>query len=454
MKHAKFKEEFSRELLRINANRATIISWIGFFFSIVLLFIDVLRYQSGLFSVHPLYWLMPFSHLLLSSMIIPMWRIKKIKTEAVAHRKRAILRWTDFCLGLTWFSLIPMAVVGIFDRGSIMPYGVYIFIVNLFFVLPYRKRLSLNISSFLLLSLGILLIDLPEIKSFIYLIEALGFIIPTFLISNRQFRLLQDNFESKRLLEEKNASIEAANTDLMMQALQAQMNPHFIFNTLNSIQHFLVSNDQQSSLTYLSRFARLIRLIFQYSKERWIRLEEEIEFLELYLQLEELRFENKITTHFEVDERLRNADDDWVVPPLLIQPLIENAFKHGLMHVEQGGQLKITFREENNCLRCAIEDNGVGREKALAYDQWKIKEHRSSALEIIQQRLDAFNVAIGGQKGEEKVNDLTLIDLQDHLGKPRGTRIELALCLQTQKMLYERSLRGVQTFYQPTDYSS
>jgi len=234
------------------------------------------------------------------------------------------------------------------------------------------------------------------------------------------------------------------------------MNPHFIFNTLNSIQHFLVSNDQQSSLTYLSRFARLIRLIFQYSKERWIHLEEEIEFLELYLQLEELRFENKIKTHFEVDEELKRSADDWVIPPLLIQPLIENAFKHGLMHVEQGGQLKISFRQENTCLKCAIEDNGVGREKAQAYDdQWKIKEHRSSALEIIRQRLETFNQVVGTKEGRGKINDLKLTDLRDDQGNSTGTLIELTLCLQTQKLLHERSLQGgVQSLFDSKDYSS
>ncbi|MEM8906753.1 MAG: histidine kinase, partial [Bacteroidota bacterium] len=329
----------------------------------------------------------------------------------------------------------------------------FVFIANLFFVLPMRKRLFINLAALAFLFSGIAYLPLAIVDTFVYGLEILGFTIPSFFIGNVQYRLKNDTFLNKRLLEEKNQSMQAANADLMMQSLQAQMNPHFIFNTLNSIQHFLVANDQQSSLTYLSRFARLIRLIFQHSKVRWIKLEEEIDFLQLYLQLEELRFENKIHTQFTVESSLEEMSQDWVVPPLLIQPLIENAFKHGLMHLEEGGQLIIQFLQEQSCLKCVIEDNGVGREKAKAYDEWRINDHRSSALEIIQQRLAMFNqVSANLGMTKEKLNQLRLIDLVNAQGEPQGTRIELTVCLQTQKILYERAMQNAHsTFGFPAD---
>lgn len=151
--------------------------------------------------------------------------------------------------------------------------------------------------------------------------------------------------------------------EVEMTALRAQMNPNFLFNCLNSIKFFIIQNDTDKASDYLTKFGRLIRLILQNIKSELITLDLELEALSLYVELESLRFENKF--HYELKIMEDVSVEYFEVPPLIIQPFVENAIWHGLMHKKQeDGELKVTISMHGDAVRCEIEDNGVGRDRA------------------------------------------------------------------------------------------
>lgn len=140
------------------------------------------------------------------------------------------------------------------------------------------------------------------------------------------------------------------------------MNPHFIFNSLNSIQQFISASEKEEALKYLSRFSKLIRLVLQNADKNEIKLSDELNMLEFYLQLESLRYSNKFSYHFAID---KNVNADAIeIPTMLLQPYIENAVVHGLLNKESNGHLELTLTRNNNKLISTIEDNGIGRKAA------------------------------------------------------------------------------------------
>ncbi|MEO1436758.1 MAG: tetratricopeptide repeat protein, partial [Bacteroidota bacterium] len=210
---------------------------------------------------------------------------------------------------------------------------------------------------------------------------------------------------------------------LKMQALQAQMNPHFIFNAMNAIQQFITMHDGESAMLYLSRFARLIRLIFEFSKKTTVSLQQELDFLENYLELEKLRFVQKFTVELEVDPMLSLETTD--VPPLLVQPLIENSLKHGLLHRAEGGRLQIEFFKKEQLLHCCVTDNGIGREASKKLGAWRPEEYRSSGLRITRERLEILM----NQYEHLEQDPLSVVDLKNDQGDAVGTRVELFIPL-------------------------
>ncbi len=151
-----------------------------------------------------------------------------------------------------------------------------------------------------------------------------------------------------------------------MQALRAQMNPHFIFNCLSSINNFVLKNETEAASDYLTKFSRLIRTVLNNSKRSFIPLEDELEMVRLYLEMESLRFKGSFTYRIDRDEKIEPSTI--FIPPLLIQPFVENAIWHGLLHkADPGGRLDISVKVEKNILICIIEDNGVGRSFSPEY---------------------------------------------------------------------------------------
>lgn len=212
------------------------------------------------------------------------------------------------------------------------------------------------------------------------------------------------------------------NQDLMnyrQQALSSQMNPHFIFNSLNSIQHFILQNDIRTSNKYLSKFSHLMRATLNNSQHTAIPLHDEINSLTLYLELESLRFKEKFEFSIEVDSSVNTLEIK--IPTLLIQPYVENSIWHGLMHKEGQGKIRINIVKRENSLICVIEDNGIGREKAMEIKRNKIETHQSLGTKITEKRLELINSLY---KQDMKI---IYTDLTDSDGHANGTKVEISL---------------------------
>ena len=209
--------------------------------------------------------------------------------------------------------------------------------------------------------------------------------------------------------------------DKEMSALRAQMNPHFLFNSLNSINWYIIKKKPRQASRYLTKFSRLMRLVLENSKSKKIPLEHELQALKLYMEMEALRFENKFNYEIIISE---NIDEEEVeVPPLILQPYVENAIWHGLMNKKGKGNLSINISEKNNQLHCSIEDNGIGREAAAELKKATVSQNRSRGMEITSSRISMMKNGVGAGQSVQ------IIDLKDGEGKALGTRVELLLPL-------------------------
>jgi LytS/YehU family sensor histidine kinase len=157
----------------------------------------------------------------------------------------------------------------------------------------------------------------------------------------------------------------------MLASIKSQMNPHFLFNALNTIQAYIYTNDKENASVYLGKFSELTRRILEMSNKDCVPLSEEIKSLSLYLELEKIRFEDLLHYTFEVDPALQ--PDFVYIPSMLIQPYVENAIKHGLLHKKDDRQLWIKFIKERDCLMVIIDDNGIGRKRSAQLKRLKEK---------------------------------------------------------------------------------
>jgi tetratricopeptide (TPR) repeat protein len=215
------------------------------------------------------------------------------------------------------------------------------------------------------------------------------------------------------------AMLKQSATELEMQALRAQMNPHFIFNCLSSINRFILKNETEAASDYLTKFSRLIRMVLTNSNKTFITVEDELDMLKLYLDMERLRFKDS----FDYSITFTNSIDvnNVFVPPLLLQPFAENAIWHGLMHKEGQGHLEIALSIENKILTCMITDNGVGRSKAAMFKSKSAEAQKSMGLHITTSRLALLN---------KDMNEQTFFnfeDIKDDEGNSAGTRVILKM---------------------------
>ncbi len=206
--------------------------------------------------------------------------------------------------------------------------------------------------------------------------------------------------------------------DMELTALRAQMNPHFIFNSLNSIENYIIQNETVKASEYLNGFSRLMRLILQNSRTHLVNLRDEIEALKLYMDMESLRFNNEVEYKVNIDEALDPDEID--IPPMLIQPYIENGIWHGLRHKGGPGKITLSFAKDNGYLKCTIEDNGVGRSKAASMGNQNPRR-KSMAMNITNERLQTIN------KIYETDASVHIEDLVDEKGEAAGTRVELSI---------------------------
>jgi tetratricopeptide (TPR) repeat protein len=208
--------------------------------------------------------------------------------------------------------------------------------------------------------------------------------------------------------------------DLEMQALRAQMNPHFIFNCLSSINKFILKNEPDRASDYLTRFSRLIRMVLINSQKVLISLEDEIEMLRLYIEMEQLRFKNHFTYSITYTNDIKPGNI--LIPPLLLQPFCENAIWHGLMHRKKPGQLSIAFAMTTGAaLQCVITDNGIGRARAAEIKNESGEYRKSLGLKLTSERLAIFNEESGFNTSWH------IEDIIDPDGDIAGTRVILKI---------------------------
>ena len=216
------------------------------------------------------------------------------------------------------------------------------------------------------------------------------------------------------------ANIKQKLSETEMMALRTQMNPHFIFNSLNSIENFIMQNKRREASDYLNKFARLIRMILESSRDDVVTVTKDLESLQLYIDLEQLRFNQKFRYKAAVDKEL--LDDDYRIPPLLIQPFVENAIVHGLANSDNPDlYLKVEAKLEGDFIKYTIEDNGVGRKQAALYHAQNRPHHKSVGMQITQERISSFSK----QQGSD--SQVTITDLFDDFGEPRGTRAQIKI---------------------------
>ncbi len=211
-------------------------------------------------------------------------------------------------------------------------------------------------------------------------------------------------------------------SELEMKALRSQMNPHFIFNAINSIQNYIVKNESRIAQDYLAKFARLIRNVLESSKHENIPLNEEIETIKLYIELEQLRNPSKFTFSLTIQEGLQL--NNFLIPPLILQPYIENAILHGLMPLaENNGKLIIKIEKRENKLIFIIDDNGVGRKRAAELKQKKQLFHRSMGLSVTEDRIKLITNL------EKEQSSIAIEDKFNSMGEADGTRVIIIINL-------------------------
>lgn len=200
---------------------------------------------------------------------------------------------------------------------------------------------------------------------------------------------------------------------------RSQMNPHFVFNALASVQNFIVKQDDTKASIYLARFSDLVRSILNNSMEEQVTLEEEINTIENYLELQKVRFPDKFDYAIEVDEKL--DPESLSLPPMLAQPFIENAIEHGIKYKATKGNIKICFHLKDRMIEYAIEDDGIGRQKAQENLLKRDKDHQSLATIITRERIKVLN-----KKFRQKIS-LEIIDLKDEKQEAKGTLVRFTI---------------------------
>ncbi len=270
-----------------------------------------------------------------------------------------------------------------------LPYGKYQFMVKAVF----RNHQSQTISYSFQIK--------PPIWATWWFYLAMGILFITITFFTFQYQI-QKQRNKLRLQNELNAA--------KLIAIRSQMNPHFIFNAINSIQDLILQGDIENSYSYVIKFSKLVRLTLDFSGQEFIDIEDEIELLTIYLELEKLRFKDDFVYQINTENI-----DDIQVPPMMIQPFVENAIKHGLLHREGFKELTIDFKK-TDIFTCTIIDNGIGRKKAEEINRRQRKQHRSFSLNATKTRFDIMKNQYHNNLG------ITYIDLEEN-NLPTGTKV-------------------------------
>lgn len=212
--------------------------------------------------------------------------------------------------------------------------------------------------------------------------------------------------------------------ELKQTLLRSQMNPHFIFNSMSIIQSYIYDNDLANSSKFLVNFSRLIRLILENSAKEFIKLNIEIEILERYLEIQKKRFEERF--NYEIVNYSNIDTTSILIPPMLLQPFLENSLEHGELNKVKDGKIRITFKIENDLLIFVIEDNGIGRQAAAEKRVGNLNQHESMAIQITNSRIELLN---------DKYKQAGFLSIQDlNENSESGTRVTIATLFQINEL--------------------
>jgi len=257
-------------------------------------------------------------------------------------------------------------------------------------------------------------INSPFWKTWWFYLSLITFIFfLTYVIYTQRIKLIKQQEKEKTEASRKISESE-------LKALRAQMNPHFMFNAINSIQNFVLKNDSRSAQKYLTKFARLIRSVLENSKHELVWLNKEVEALELYVELEALRSSFSFDYEIILEDSL--SAENLFIPPMIIQPYIENAILHGINPLtEKRGMLEIKFSKEGTVLKCVIDDNGIGRKRAKEIKERKMLLHQSMGMNVTQDRIDILN-----KQNNNLLTKVIIID-KEQIGTSTGTIVEITI---------------------------
>lgn len=205
-------------------------------------------------------------------------------------------------------------------------------------------------------------------------------------------------------------------------SIRAQMNPHFIFNTMSLIQGKVLNGLKEDANRNIQNFSLLLRKVLDFSGKEMITLQDEIDILEKYLSIEKDRFDGSLSFSISLDENLRQ--EVIRIPSLLTQPFVENALRHGLLHKEGVKKLSIEFTLAHDCITIRIDDNGVGRKTSTEFNKTRTHDHNSFAVEAYQKRIDLLN------SNRSKKIELTIIDKHTEQGIASGTTVVIQVPLE------------------------
>ena len=420
---------FRKELSYDNVERSKFISFLGGLFFLMLIPLNIYRIKTGAYWTSNVYPLTSIGHFLLAITLVPagMYYVnRKAINEKIYDRTGLIIQLTVWSAGL---ALLWLAILGVHLRSSLTNFSIFILIINLIFILPRPTIYWVNFGAFLVMGSAIFWIQKDNTEYLVInLIEMAGLALPTFAISIYQYNSRKEQFLNKKKIESQNLIIEDSLktefnrkiAEIEMTALRAQMNPHFLFNCLNSIKLYMVQNDAATAANYLTKFSRLIRLILNNSKSKKVRLDKELEALQLYVEMEQFRFNKKFDFKLDIGEQV---DKEYIdIPPMILQPYVENAIWHGLMHKEKGkGHLSLAINKEGDQIKFVIEDNGIGRDKAMSIKSRSATKHKSFGMQITKNR-----IAIANELYQTNAS-IKITDLKSDKGKALGTRVIIYL---------------------------
>ena len=247
-----------------------------------------------------------------------------------------------------------------------------------------------------------------------WILTAILVIIGVWYLSKRRYGKIRQQLEEKNKTTKRIAELEQT-------ALRAQMNPHFIFNCLSSIQHFVLKGDFERANRYITQLATLIRLTLDNSSKSSISIADEINYLTNYLELEKMRFVSKFQYDISLDKKIE--PERTFIPPMMLQPFIENAIRHGIRHKEGQGLISIIIEKRDAFLEFIVEDNGVGRKISERYKTKEHIEYQSKGISLTRERMEIL-----AAHDQEKINTV-ITDLQDEKGNSAGTRVMISFPL-------------------------